>query len=106
MRDLSNLVALSARRFSPEGDDGWSRALKAFRDELADAGLAEGQNVEIEYRWADNRYEKLPSLVAELLRRQAADDLCRPGTQQGTATRGRKSVDDATVTTTIERAAA
>jgi putative tryptophan/tyrosine transport system substrate-binding protein len=51
---------------------GWDRALKAFREGLEGAGFVEGQNVEIDYRWAENRYDQLPSLVAELLRRQAA----------------------------------
>jgi putative ABC transport system substrate-binding protein len=40
----------------------------AFRKGLADVGFVEGQNVAVEYRWADGRYERLPALAAELVR--------------------------------------
>src|SRR5207302_9890776 len=39
-----------------------------FRQGLATVGLTEGQNVAIEYRYADNQLERLPGLVAELIR--------------------------------------
>jgi putative ABC transport system substrate-binding protein len=44
----------------------------AFRDGLNAAGYVEGRNVAIEYRWAENRYERLPALLTDLVGRGVA----------------------------------
>ena len=48
----------------------FSEPLRGFRKGLKEAGFVEGENLTIEFRWAENREELLPTLVADLVRRQ------------------------------------
>src|SRR5262249_26570466 len=43
--------------------------VRAFRQGLKDTGYVEGENVAIEYRWAEGRYDRLPEMADELVRR-------------------------------------
>ena len=52
--------------------DTYAHTVTVFRHGLAEMGFVEGQNVLIEFRWADYQYERLPTLAADLINRKVA----------------------------------
>src|SRR5262245_41789195 len=52
--------------------DSFAHLVAGFRRGLDEAGFFDGRNVTIEYRWAEGQYGQLPSLAADLVRRQVA----------------------------------
>ena len=55
---------------SVQSPDSAAERLRAFRRGLHEAGFAEGENVAVEYRWADAQMDRLSALAADLVRRR------------------------------------
>src|ERR1700691_3728626 len=52
--------------------DASARYVPEFRNGLNESGYIEGQNVTVEYHWLEGQYNRLPALMADLVRRQVA----------------------------------
>jgi putative ABC transport system substrate-binding protein len=63
--------------------DASARDVAEFRKGLRETGYVEGQNVMVEYHWLEGQYDRLPALMADLVRRRVAV-IATPGTTPGT----------------------
>ena len=63
--------------------DNYKFVTVPFLQSLKEAGFVEGQNVAIEYRWADNQSDRLPALAADLVRRRVAVIVAPESSQRG-----------------------
>jgi len=63
--------------------DTSARRVAAFRKGLSEAGYAEGQNVMVEYHWLEGHYDRLPAVLADLVRRRVAV-IATPGGTEAT----------------------
>jgi putative ABC transport system substrate-binding protein len=70
---------------SSASPDVYAIRLRAFHQGLKEAGYVEGQNVAVEYRWAQGHNDRLPSLAAELVQRQVAVIAAAGGTPSALA---------------------
>jgi putative tryptophan/tyrosine transport system substrate-binding protein len=76
----SQRVALPVIGFVNSGSaDAFARYGAAFRKGLGETGYVEGQNVTVEYHWLEGQFERLPALMADLVRRRVAV-IATPGT--------------------------
>jgi putative tryptophan/tyrosine transport system substrate-binding protein len=65
--------------------DGFAERTRGFRQGLKESGFSEGENVMIDYRWAENQLERLPGLAADLVRKRVAVIVATGGTTPAVA---------------------
>ena len=69
----------------------WEAYIAGFRTGLKEAGFVDGQNVSIDFRWAEGHYDKLPGMAADLVRRKVAVLVATGGTPSVVAAKGATS---------------
>jgi putative ABC transport system substrate-binding protein len=57
---------------NPQSPEGFAGPMRGLRQGLKEAGYVEGENLTVEYRWANSQIERLPALAADLVRRRVA----------------------------------
>jgi putative ABC transport system substrate-binding protein len=72
----------------------WPHALEAFRQGLRDLGWVDGQNIAVEYRWTEGRFDRLPTLVEELVRLKVDLIVAPTSIYTGAAKRATSTIPD------------
>src|SRR5262249_52738173 len=75
-----------------ESPDVFAGRLRAFRQGLSETGYVEGNNVAIEYRWAENQSDRFPALAADLVRREVTVIVAVTGTPPALAAKGATAI--------------
>jgi putative ABC transport system substrate-binding protein len=70
---------------NPTAPEAVAEPMRGLRQGLKDAGYVEGENLTIEYRWADNQTERVPAMAAELVRRRVSLIVATGGAQAALA---------------------